>query len=98
MIIITICIYLIIVLFYIERDNAINKGADMTINIPNTDNSNTKVQVELSSNILKQLLKSGLLHGNDCKCLNASAKQVLWQALLTTSTDDNNDKEHYLCA
>lgn len=57
-----------------------------------------KVQIELSSNILKQLLKSGLLHGGDCKCLNASAKQVLWHALLTTSTDSEISKESHLCA
>ena len=60
--------------------------------------SNAKVQVELSSSLLKQLLKSGLLHGGDCKCLNANAKQVLWQALLTTSTDNEIHEENYLCA
>lgn len=60
-----------------------------------TETATSKVQVELSSNILKQLLKSGLLHGEDCKCLNASAKQVIWQALLTSSADN---KESYLCA
>ncbi len=65
---------------------------------PYSDNSTNKVQVELSSNILKQLLRSGLLHGGDCKCLNASAKQVLWQALLATSTDDENYSENLLCA
>lgn len=59
---------------------------------------NAKVQVELSSSLLKQLLKSGLLHGGDCKCLNANAKQVLWQALLTTSTDNEIHEENYLCA
>ncbi|PCI58061.1 MAG: hypothetical protein COB45_01600 [Gammaproteobacteria bacterium] len=61
----------------------------------NTEIAASKVQVELSSHVLKQLLKSGLLHGEDCKCLNASAKQVIWQALLATSTDD---KESHLCA
>lgn len=60
-----------------------------------SETTTNKVQVELSSHILKQLLKSGLLHGEDCKCLNASAKQVIWQALLATSTDN---KEGYLCA
>lgn len=62
------------------------------------DNTINKVQVELSSNILKQLLKSGLLHGGDCKCLNASAKQVLWQVLLSTSTDGEIHSKDYLCA
>lgn len=63
-----------------------------------SDNSTNKVQVELSSNILKQLLKSGLLHGGDCKCLNANAKQVLWQTLLATSADGEVCSENYLCA
>lgn len=61
----------------------------------NTETATSKVQVELSGHVLQQLLKSGLLHGEDCKCLNASAKQVIWQALLATSTEN---KENYLCA
>lgn len=60
-----------------------------------TELTTNKVQVELSSRVLRELLKSGLLHGEDCKCLNANAKKVIWQALLTTSTDS---KESYLCA
>lgn len=60
-----------------------------------TTKSTSKVQVELSCHVLQQLLKSGVLHGEDCKSLNASAKQVIWQALLTTSTVH---KESYLCA
>lgn len=67
----------------------------MITHVFNTENINSKVQVELSSQVLKQLLKSGLLHGEDCKCLNATAKQVIWQALLSTSTDN---KESHLCA
>lgn len=67
----------------------------MMTQVFNTDVAASKVQVELSSHILRQLLKSGLLHGEDCKCLNASAKQVIWQALLATSTDN---KESHLCA
>lgn len=55
----------------------INSGANITT-----------VQVELSSKILRQLLQSGLLHGGDCKCLNASAKQILWQEILVTSTNN----------
>lgn len=61
----------------------------------NTEKATSTVQVELSSHVLKQLLKSGLLHGEDCKCLNANAKKVIWQALLATSTDN---KESHLCA
>ena len=70
----------------------------MTTKIINSDINTNKVQVELSSKTLKQLLKSGLLHGGDCKCLNASAKQVLWQALLASSTDDGGCSESYICA
>jgi len=47
--------------------------------------TNDKVQLELSSHLLIRLLNSGLLHCNDCKCLNTDAKKVLWQALLTSS-------------
>jgi len=43
----------------------------MTSEISSADINDTKVQVELSSNMLHQLLKSGVLHGGDCKCLNA---------------------------
>ncbi len=60
-----------------------------------TEKSTSKVQVELSSHLLKQLLKSGILHGEDFKCLNASAKQVIWQVLLASSTDN---RENNLCA
>ena len=63
--------------------------------IVNTEVATSKAQVELSSHVLKQLLKSGLLHGEDCRCLNASAKHVIWHALLATSTEN---KENYLCA
>ncbi len=74
----------------------------MTTQLPSSAKTNIKVQVEFSSNILKELLKSGLLHGDDCKCLNASAKQVLWQALLTASTNSDisngTNRESQLCA
>ena len=70
----------------------------MSTKISNSGVNNTKVQVELSENILMQLLKSGILHGGDCKCLNANAKQVLWQALLTTSTGSELHKGGVLCA
>ena len=70
----------------------------MTTQLPYSESSANKVQVELSSKILKQLLRSGLLHGGDCKCLNASAKQVLWQALLATSIDNEICSENSICA
>ncbi|GAA6170800.1 hypothetical protein NBRC116592_04700 [Colwellia sp. KU-HH00111] len=57
-----------------------------------------KVQIELPSYILEQLLQSGLLHGGDCKCLNANAKQVLWHTLLATSLNGDLKKVSRLCA
>lgn len=44
-----------------------------------------KVKIEVSSDILAQLIHQGQLKGNDCRCLDAAAKQVLWQSLLNTS-------------
>ena len=67
----------------------------MITSVFTTEITAKKVQVELSSHVLKQLLKSGLLHAEDFKCLNANAKQVIWQALLATSTDN---KDNHLCA
>lgn len=69
----------------------------MATKIPNVATDTSKVQLELPSIILKKLLQSGVLHGGDCKCLNATAKRVLWQTLLTTSTDDAISVEKYLC-
>ncbi len=62
-------------------------------------NNRDKVQVEISSNLLADLLNAGLLHGGDCKCLNANAKAVIWHCLLASSTNiDDINGEHYLCA
>lgn len=74
----------------------------MTSKIPTLVKDTSKVQLELPSKILKQLLQSGMLHGGDCKCLNATAKRILWQTLLATSTNNtaNNNAintEQYLC-
>lgn len=55
----------------------------------NTDNTTDKVQVEMSGTTLASLLDSGLLHCGDCICLNASAKEILWQSLLMSSTTPN---------
>jgi len=64
-----------------------------------TINNNDKVQVEISSNLLSQLLTSGLLHCGDCKCLNANAKSIIWHSLLASSTNnDTLDGEKHLCA
>lgn len=63
------------------------------------NNKIDKVQVEISSSLLSNLLNSGLLHCGDCKCLNANAKTVIWHNLLASSTSsDTLDGEEILCA
>ena len=42
-------------------------------------------QVALPKSVLAQLIASGILHGDQCKCLNTVAKNVLWQSLLNNS-------------
>lgn len=69
----------------------------MTIQAFNTAIA-SKIQVELPSNILLQLLNSGLLHCSDCKCLNADTKKVLWQALLTSTACTELTPEEKICA
>ncbi|WP_281556070.1 hypothetical protein [Thalassomonas sp. RHCl1] len=44
-----------------------------------------KAQVELSGCLLARLIISGVLHCDECKCLDKNAKQVLWQSLLNCS-------------
>lgn len=64
-----------------------------------TINKGDKVQVEISSNLLSDLLSSGLLHCGDCKCLNANAKSIIWHTLLASSTENGSlDGEKQLCA
>ena len=58
----------------------------------------SKIQVELPSNILLQLLNSGLLHCSDCKCLNTETKKVLWQALLSSTANIELTQKGELCA
>jgi len=65
-------------MLYFKGGNTMNNIA-----INNTD----KVQVEISSHLLTHLLDSGLLRCGDCKCLNASAKSVIWHTLLASSTN-----------
>lgn len=48
-----------------------------------------KVKIELPSTVLAKLIRTGMLYGSDCKCLDANAKQVIWQLLLTSSTQGN---------
>ena len=52
-----------------------------------TTNDINKVQLEISGDLLTDLLNSGLLHCGDCKCLNANAKNVIWHNLLARSTN-----------
>ena len=47
--------------------------------------ANAMAQVELPQKLLEQLITSGLLRGSECKCLNNTAKSVLWQSLLNCS-------------
>lgn len=45
------------------------------------------VKVEVPSALLATLIQQGLLRGNECKCLDANAKQVVWQSLLANAID-----------
>jgi len=47
----------------------------------------SKAQVEISSVLLAKLISSGLLTGNDCKCLDNNARKILWQSLLNLSAN-----------
>jgi hypothetical protein len=47
--------------------------------------SNEKSQVELPSILLEKLILSGLLPGNECKCLDDTARKTLWNSLLKGS-------------
>ena len=42
-------------------------------------------QVAIPPQLLAKLIRLGVLHGDECRCLNATAKQVLWQSLLNCS-------------
>lgn len=50
-----------------------------------TCSSSDKVKIELSAGVLSQLINSGVLHGNQCRCLDINAKNILWQSLLSSS-------------
>lgn len=47
-------------------------------------------KVEISGDLLAKLIVSGLLPGSECKCLDANAKQVIWQSLLSSSVAQNS--------
>jgi hypothetical protein len=46
---------------------------------------NGKAQVEISAVLLAQLITSGALTGDNCKCLDNNARKTLWQSLLNLS-------------
>lgn len=46
--------------------------------------SNT-ARVEISTTLLAQLISSGALAGNECRCLDNNARKTLWQSLLNLS-------------
>jgi len=56
-----------------------------------------KVQIELPSKLLLQFITSGVLHGDDCRCLNSNAKKTLWQALLKSSTNTDGSQGDNIC-
>lgn len=45
---------------------------------------NAMAQVEIPQVLLEKLILSGLLPGGKCKCLNATAKKIVWQSLLNS--------------
>jgi len=53
-----------------------------------------KAQVEISAVLLAQLIASGALTGNSCKCLDNNARKILWQSLLNLSTNPHTNLRH----
>lgn len=49
---------------------------------PNNENM---ARVEIPRDLLEQLINSGVLPGAACRCLNATAKNTMWQSLLNNS-------------
>jgi hypothetical protein len=52
----------------------VNEGCDNT------------ARVEISTTLLAQLICSGALSCNECRCLDNNARKTLWQSLLNVST------------
>jgi len=48
---------------------------------------NSTSRVEIPTTLLAQLITSGALAGNDCRCLDNNARKTLWQSLLNVSTN-----------
>ncbi len=51
----------------------------------NPSKTHEKAQVELPTILLEKLILSGLLPGNECKCLDDSARKTVWKSLLQGS-------------
>ena len=52
-----------------------------------------KAKVELPIILLEKLILSGVLSGNECKCLDDAARKTLWKSLLQGS----QNREQSLC-
>lgn len=44
-------------------------------------------QVALPKSVLEKLISLGIIHGDECRCLNKVAKKVIWQTLLNNSVN-----------
>jgi hypothetical protein len=62
--------------YYINKDR---------MNESNHGVNNEKAQVELPIILLEKLILSGMLPGNECKCLDDAARKTLWKSLLQGS-------------
>jgi hypothetical protein len=63
----------------------INTGVNTMHSQQSIKVNNAMAQVELPQKVLEQLITSGFLQGSECKCLNRTAKNVLWHSLLECS-------------
>jgi len=50
-----------------------------------------KAQVELPTMLLEKLILSGLLPGNECKCLDEAARKTVWKSLLQGSLNGEQE-------
>jgi hypothetical protein len=57
----------------------------MFINQINIDQN--LAQVALPKKVLERLISLGIVHGDECRCLNKIAKKVIWQTLLNNSAN-----------
>lgn len=49
-----------------------------------SQDNNDMAKVAISKQLLTQLLIQGHIHGEQCLCLNRTAKNTMWQALLSS--------------